>query len=140
VRTLIVVKYLDGVQFLADKLKSFCARRNIACESFLEARDVGYYAGHVYVKQPFEIPRMNWDTEVVQFPVEIQVTTQLQEAVRALLHKYYEDRRGRPKVSGERWQWDYKSDEFAANYIGHTLHFVEGMIVEIREKQKRGMG
>ena len=36
-----------------------------------------------------------------------------------------------------KWQWDYKSDEFSANYLGHILHYVEGMIVEIREKQKK---
>ena len=35
-----------------------------------------------------------------------------------------------------KWQWDYKSDEFTANYLGHILHYVEGRIVELRDKQK----
>ena len=42
------------------------------------------------------------------------------------------------KIKKEKiWQWNYKSDEFAANYLGHILHYVEGMIIEIRDK-KRG--
>jgi hypothetical protein len=28
----------------------------------------------------------------------------------------------------------YKSDEFAINYLGHILHYLEGTIVEIRDK------
>ena len=27
--------------------------------------------------------------------------------------------------------------EFAANYLGHVLHYVEGMIMDIREKQEK---
>jgi hypothetical protein len=139
IRTLVVVKYLDGVQFLVNKLKSFCDREGAECRIHFEAREDGYYAGHTYVKQTFEVPKMSWDTENIQMSIEIQITTQLQEAIRKLLHKYYEDRRTRTTREAERWQWNYKSEEFGANYLGHILHYVEGMIVEIREKQKRGM-
>jgi hypothetical protein len=136
-RTLLVVKYLDGVEFLVSRLESLCRKQAINCRKFFEAREEGYYAGHVYVKQPFEIPRLTWDTEIVEISVEIQVTTQLQETIRRLLHKYYEEGRQRPSKAGAPWQWDYKSDEFSANYLGHILHYVEGMIMEVREKQKR---
>lgn len=94
---------------------------------------------HSYIKQTFEIPKATWDTEIVEIPVEIRATTQLQDAIRKLLHTYYEDRRKRVQKEDKKWQWDYGSDEFAANYLGHILHYVEGMIVEIREKQKRGL-
>jgi hypothetical protein len=139
VRTLVVVKYLDGVQFLVDKLKSFCDQGHADYKVHFEAREDGYYAGHTYIKQTFEIPRMTWDTENIEMSIEVQITTQLQEAIRKLLHIYYEDRRIRITRETERWQWNYKSDEFGANYLGHILHYVEGMIVEIREKQKRGI-
>lgn len=69
--------------------------------------------------------------------IEIQITTQLQEVIRSLLHKYYEDRRKGVEAEGTKWQWDYKSDEFVANYLGHILHYVEGMIMDIREKQRK---
>ncbi|GAI51334.1 unnamed protein product [marine sediment metagenome] len=53
-----------------------------------------------------------------------------------MLHKYYEETRKRLEKEDIKWQWNYKSDEFVANYLGHILHYVEGMIMEIREKQK----
>ena len=67
--------------------------------------------------------------------VEIQITTQLQEVIRRLLHKYYERQRSGRSTSDLKWQWDYKSDEFAANYLGHILHYVEGMIMDVRDKR-----
>ena len=64
--------------------------------------------------------------------MEIQITTQVQELILNLLHKYYERRRN--KIEPDNWQWDHASDEFATNYLGHILHYVEGMIVEVRER------
>ncbi|NQE46709.1 hypothetical protein C5S31_11875 [ANME-1 cluster archaeon GoMg2] len=135
IRTLFVVKYLDGVEFMIDKIKSLCESRSMECRVFLEAREEGYYAAHVYTKREFEIPGVNWDTEKIDISIEIQITTQLQEVIRRLLHKYYEDKRKGIREEDIKWQWDYKSDEFATNYLGHILHYVEGMIMEIREKQ-----
>ncbi len=139
VRTLIEVKYLDGVDFIINKVKSISGKLGIECKVFLEATEEGYYAAHLYPRQEFEIPKPNWDTENVDVSIEIQITTQLQEVIRKLLHKYYEERRkGIEKEEGVKWQWNYESDEFVANYLGHILHYVEGMIMEIREKQKEG--
>ena len=136
IRTLFVVKYLDGVEFMRDKIQFLCEQNSMECIVFLEAREEGYYAAHLYTKQEFEIPRITWDTERVEVLIEIQITTQLQEVIRKLLHKYYEERRKGVKKEDIKWQWKYESDEFAANYLGHILHYVEGMIMEIREKQK----
>lgn len=137
IRTLFEVKYLDGVEFMINKVKSISEKLGIECKVFLEATEEGYYAAHLYTKQEFEIPKPDWDTESVDVSIEIQITTQLQEVIRKLLHKYYEDRRKRiEREGGIKWQWNYKSDEFVANYLGHILHYVEGMIMEIREKQK----
>ena len=66
----------------------------------------------------------------------MQITTQLQEVIRKLLHKHYESRRKRTTPDELKWQWDYKSDEFSANYLGHILHYIEGMIMEVRDKQE----
>ena len=129
------MKYLDGVEFLREKIHSACARHSLPCDVVLEAREEGYYAAHVYTRQAFEIPRLDWDTETVDVSIELQVTTQLQEAIRTLLHKYYEKRRTVGVEEDSPWQWDYRSGEFVANYLGHILHYVEGMIMEIRERQ-----
>lgn len=137
VRTLFVVKFLDGVEFMINKIRTLCKQFSIECQVFLEAREEGYYAAHLYTCQKIEIPKIDWDTERIDVTVEIQITTQLQEVIRKLLHKYYEDRRKRLTIEDDmKWQWNYKSDEFVANYLGHILHYVEGMIMEIRRKAK----
>jgi hypothetical protein len=136
IRTLFVVKYLDGVSYLKDQIAALCDKRDVYNESSFEAREEGYYAAHFLTRMPFEIPKINWDTEKVEFTIEIQITTQLQEVMRLLLHKYYDSARKKPVKPIEKWQWDYKSDEFCTNYLGHILHYVEGMIMEIREKQR----
>ncbi len=138
VRTLFVVKYLDGVEFMKERIESLCMQLKTGCEVSFEAREEGYYAGHLYIQQSFEIPQISWDTEIVNISFEIQITTQLQEVIRKLLHKYYEKRRKRVFKSVEKWQWNYRSEEFSANYLGHILHYVEGMIMDIREKQQEG--
>jgi hypothetical protein len=58
----------------------------------------------------------------------------LQEVLRKLLHKYYEEKRKREKREDISWQWDYKSEEFAVNYLGHILHYIEGLILEVRDR------
>lgn len=138
IRTLLVVKYLDGVEFMIEKIRSLCHELGLPCNVTLEAKEEGYYAAHLYISCEFEVPSLNWDTERTHFSVEIQITTQIQDVIRKLLHKYYEIRRKKPIEAKEviKWQWDYKSDEFVANYLGHILHYAEGMIMEIREKQK----
>ncbi|MGD0856151.1 MAG: hypothetical protein ABSA18_10155 [Dehalococcoidia bacterium] len=139
IRTLTEVKYLDGVEFLIGKIKKFNEGYNFDFTSFLEAREDGYYAAHIYIKQSFEIPKISWDTERIITCFEIQITTQLQEVIRKLLHKFYEEKRQKSKSkerASTKWQWDYKSDEFSAAYLGHILHYVEGMIMEIRDRQE----
>ena len=137
VRTTIVVKYLDGVEFLALRIKSLCTDHGLPCEFELEAREEGYYGAHVRTEREFEVPAPNWDTEKIQVPLEIQITTQIKAVIRRLLHKYYEEQRlGIDESREAKWQWDYRSDEFIAAYLGHILHYVEGMIMEVRERQR----
>jgi hypothetical protein len=135
-RTLIEVKYLDGVEFLINKIKILGQELPTRIEAHLEARDEGYYAAHLYVSHIFEIPNFKWDTQHIDTKVEIQITTQLQEVIRQLLHSYYEEARKTSKKS-DQWQWDFRSNEFAANYLGHILHYLEGIIVEVRDEQSQ---
>lgn len=136
VRTLITVKYLDGVDFLLKKLEALCIECNLESNKKFEAREDGYYAVHIHIENEFEIPKKDWDTIKIPVIIEIQITTQLQEVIRKLLHRYYENKRRLPNLD-DSWKWDYKSNEFATNYLGHILHYIEGMIVEARERQRR---
>ena len=136
VRTLFIVKYMDGVEFLLERIKSFCEQNNIEFRAELKAKEEGYYAAHIHITHSFAIPGKTLDTKKINIPIEIQITTQIQEVLRKLLHKYYEERRKGVKGKDIKWQWDYDGEEFAVNYLGHILHYVEGMIMEIRNKQK----
>jgi hypothetical protein len=138
IRTYVVVKYLDGVKFLTSKIVDFGTKRKLAPRVDFEAREEGYYAAHVYLTRRFEIPKQNWDTEKVRISVEIQVTSQLQDVLTRLTHPYYEVRRARLQAPQEKWQWLYDSEEFVPNYLGHILHYVEGMIMEVRERSTEG--
>lgn len=134
-RTRFVVKYLDGVEFVISRLQQLCNTNGIRNWPYYEAREEGYYAAHFYLKQEFEIPKPTWDTIVIDVSIEIQITTQIQEVIGQLTHKYYEERRETTKSKEQKWQWDYRSSEFVANYLGHILHYVEGMIMEIRDRK-----
>ncbi len=135
-RTMLVVKYLDGVSFLADKLTDDIAATGHTCQTFYEAREEGYYAAHLYLAQSFDVPTLTWATERIEASIEIQLTTQLQEVIRKLTHKFYEERRTRLNPPSTKWQWNYRSEEFVANYLGHILHYIEGMIMEVRDEQR----
>lgn len=135
VRTSFVVKYLDGVEFVTEHFQSLCRECNVKCKVDYEAKEEGYYAAHMYATDKYEIPKIELGTDFADVNIEIQITTQLQEVILKLLHKYYEERRKQEKLN-LKWQWDYKSDEFATNYLGHILHYIEGMIMERREEME----
>lgn len=135
-RTTFVVKYLDGVDFLATRLTDQARELGLRTEIDRQAKDVGYYALHYTVWLPFSVPRRDWNAETLPIAVEIQITTQLQEVIKKLLHRHYEATRIDPDKGAIDWRWDYRSKEFFANYLGHILHYMEGAILEVRDKEK----
>lgn len=137
-RTTITVKYLDGVQFITDRINRLAEEIGYTFSVDFEAREEGYYAAHITIEGKFNIVDESWNAKEVVIPVEIQITTQLQEVIKILLHKMYEEARVLPTTNiNQKWQWDYKSLEFSSNYLGHILHYVEGMILEVRDKQNQ---
>lgn len=138
VRTSFVAQYLDGAKELSDRLIQLSESFDLSQKVDYEARSEGYYAIHVNIVSDYALPKTNWDTQTREAAVELQVTTQLQNVIRRLTHQYYDNRRAEVEHhrSAEPWQWQYESDEFIANYLGHILHYVEGMIMEVRQRQR----
>ena len=138
IRTRIVVKYLDGAEFLVNKTNLLCKKHNkedVQCD--FEAKEEGYYAVHMYAAEEFEISRIDLDTEMVTTKIEIQVITQTQEVIVDLLRKYYEEKRSKIiPPSKRKWQWEYESPEFNTYYLGHILHYMEGKIMVAREEER----
>lgn len=135
-RTTVVVKYLDGVTTVTQALARFAEELGVddfVCE--FEARDTGYYAAHIRAGFDFGLMSSEWKESRVRGWYEIQVTTQLQEVIRKLTHKEYEGRRAREIEHAMKWQWDYTSEAFKPNYLGHILHYLEGMIMEVRDRK-----
>jgi len=83
-----VTKYLDGVEYLSGELLNIASSLNMETKLDYEAKDDGYYAAHCYLYFECEIPTQTWETERILVPVEIQITTQLQEVIKTLLHTY----------------------------------------------------
>lgn len=133
-RTIIIVKYLDGVEFILEQLVTLCKSENIKYSYDYEAKDKGYYAVHFYIHSSCQIPGENWETITQEFNVEIQITTQIKDSIRKMTHKFYEGRRKELDTCDKKWQWNYSDTEFTANYLGHILHYLEAMILEIRDK------
>jgi len=136
IRTSLTVKYLDGVAFIISELEELSFQYGYDFDSSFEAREEGYYAAHSGIKIPFSIPDMQFSPEDITLNIEIQVTTQIQEIIKTLLHKHYEENRRVIIPEDYKWQWDYQSPEFTSNYLGHIIHYVEGMIVEIRDREE----
>lgn len=134
-RTTIVVKYLDGVEFLLKQMAVIAENTGCRLDYSLEAREEGYYAAHAGVKMKMDYYDKKYTPISHEMNIEIQVTTELQAIIKQLLHKHYERNRKQPKPANYMWQWDYHCDEFASNYLGHIVHYVEGMIIELRDKK-----
>ncbi len=135
VRTRIVVKYFDGVGILLGKMHNHFVDCGCQCKPDWEAREEGYYAAHLDVIRDYEL-LVGLKTQTKRICVEIQVTTQMKDVITALTHKYYERKRESNEPLDKKWQWDYMSDEFSPNYIGHILHYIEGTIMQIRNREQ----
>lgn len=133
VRARIVVKYFDGVKILLDKMHTHFKDCGCECEPDWEAKEEGYYAAHLNVIRDYELP-VGLKIQRKRICVEIQVTTQMKDVITALTHKYYERKRESLELPDVKWQWDYKCDEFSPNYIGHILHYIEGAVMQIRNR------
>jgi ppGpp synthetase/RelA/SpoT-type nucleotidyltranferase len=133
IRGLTVCRYIDGPLHVCQNL----ARHADACdlESSYKSRqdDTGYYAYHFYIRIPVQLMKPDLEQLQVALSVELQVTTQLQEVLKDLTHGFYEEIRTRQNASTDDWKWRYDTPRFRGSYIGHTLHLLEGIIVDLKD-------
>ena len=128
IRCQLVCRYKDGPQLLAQELKSFADQCGLKSRVKALGRDVGYYAYHFFVEVPVEFTEGKEHVEV-----EIQLTTQLQDVLYDITHQLYEKRRLQAGMDAD-WKWDIESNQFKASYLAHSLHFMEAVIVELRNQ------
>jgi ppGpp synthetase/RelA/SpoT-type nucleotidyltranferase len=136
IRTTITVNYLDGVEYVLGHVQRAASERGVGTASDNEARMEGYYAIHLYYRKEIRVIGRDFTSKECEFSFEIQITTEIKEIVKTILHAFYDKARlAATKDGGRDWRWDYKSDEFVANNIGHVIHYIEGMIVQVRDRQ-----
>jgi hypothetical protein len=135
VRTRFVVRYMDGVTTLADHLRDCADERRFKLEAILKphAKEDGYYAFHVLVRQSFDVAALDYDAKLTRSSVvEIQVMTSLAEVIGELTHAYYEVRReAMPDDIPAVWR-DYDSDEIRAADLGRDSISVEREVMRLR--------
>ena len=133
IRTQIIVKYMDGVEFLVGQLIELADSLNIDHRVDFEAKSEGYYAAHFYFFHDIIIPTKTFGSQTVKMSMEIQITTQLQDAIAKLTHDRYVTNRNLKSMDKD-WRWNYQDLNFKPSYLAHILHYVEGMILEIRDR------
>lgn len=134
VRTTVVVRYLDGIEMVRQAIEDAAVATGTKCDFDFENRDEGYYALHVTAWLPFRFISLGYQSATKILPVEIQVCTQVQEVLRTLTHKTYEATRRRPRRESDLWQWRWQCAQFTPNYLGHILHFADGVMLSLRGK------
>ncbi|EIN4364571.1 hypothetical protein ACEV8V_22965 [Vibrio parahaemolyticus] len=132
IRGCLVCKYVDGPSYVTAKLTEYAEELGLENRCYSQERDDGYYAYHFYVKIPVTLFNRDFTAYDTEIEVEIQVTTQLQEVLRSITHKFYEKERSVDTNDVGKWKWDFESGKFKVGYLSHTLHLLESIILESR--------
>lgn len=132
IRTRLIVRYLDGVEYLLNRIQASAESNGLAFRSDMEAKEDGYYAAHAYLSFTCDVPTEAWVVAPTTISIELQITTQIQEVISNLTHQVYEQRRAE-LAPRDKWQWNYRSPQFKTNYLSHILHYMEGMIMDVRD-------
>jgi hypothetical protein len=129
VRTRIPCRYIDGVEFLADKIQSVAAEKGIRCSRRREGRISGYFAQHVVVYQEV-IFRFGGHNELGLVGSEIQIASEMATRMWDASHSLYELERG--DENPEAWQWKPEDPRFISSQLGHVIHLADGLLVQLR--------
>jgi hypothetical protein len=136
VRGTLVCRFLDGPKLLAGALGEYAGSLGLDSRHVPRSTDDGYYAFHQYTRFPAEVVDADWETQETKVELEIQLTTQLQEVLRELTHPLYEEARIATARRDDGWKWDHDSPRFRTSYLGHTLHMIEAVIVQVRDSRR----
>ena len=135
-RARLLAVYFDGVQFLADNIKDLASRHSSRDPDLeMKASHAGYHAAHIGVFHEMLFRESEYgDRLSVHFQMEVQVITSIQNMIMGMLHDVYAG--SRSEKTSSNWEWDLNSPEFSVNYLGNTLHYLEGMIVIARDRSR----
>ena len=131
VRTRVVCQFVDGVEFLSEKLDLLATELGIPHSRFREGRLEGYFAQHFYFDQNVFF-RFNRTVNPTTIKCEVQVATGLATTIQAQVHTVYSKWRGQREKRDD-WQWNPKDPRYIARQLGHMMHLADGLLVQLRD-------
>ena len=134
VRTRIACRYIDGVEFLANKLTALAKEQGLPAERHREGRIEGYYAQHITVPQDV-IYRLAGGSDLTKVMCEVQIASEMATRMWDAAHPLYESVR-RIGADPEDWQWKPDDPRFISNQLGHMIHLADGLLVQLRQSIK----
>lgn len=133
IRTQVVCAYADGALALAQNIAEGLIAAGIRAEVVPEGREEGYHAIHLYAQFPVTVLSMDFAQQPSTITVEIQFRTKLQAVLYELTHLLYEGKRENKIERDSAWKWKIDAPRYMATYLGHTLHLIEGVLVQVRK-------
>ena len=132
IRTTLVCRFLDGPDHICQEIQQHAGECALPCHYSARGRDEGYYSHHLYISFLVNILTTHSSTEQ-SIDLEIQVTTQLQDILKNLTHRYYTQDRSAPSTKD--WKWEFRTNRFRARFLSHSLHLLEALIVDVRDSK-----
>ena len=133
VRTTITCRFFDEPRRISEAVVAIAQEYGLRSVIKAQAKDVGYYAYHVYVSVPAVLVDQEWRQFERNVQFEIQVTTEIQYVLYDLTHKFYEEERHKTRTDEVDWKWSRNSARFSVSYVSHSLHLLEGLIQRLYE-------
>jgi len=137
VRSKIVCRHINEPAIIAQEILKLAQGVNLKASGRAQTKDEGYYAHHGYISVPVSLVNRAWQEFEESVRFEIQITTEMQNMLYELTHTFYDKERHIVPKDPHSWKWDYRSARFSASYLSHTLHLVEGMILQLYEDIER---
>jgi hypothetical protein len=139
VRNRISVRFLDGVDFLAERLLDLAKTLRLEPERTVEGRSEGYFAHHITFKSDVFF-RRGGVTAATQVLCEVQIATDFSTRVWDATHGVYEATRVLEKDESTAWQWTPGDPRFISRQLGHMIHLADGLILQLRDSTRRETG
>jgi hypothetical protein len=135
VRTRLTCPYIDGVQFLANKVESLAKECGVLISRIPQGNLQGYFAQHIGIRQSVFF-RLAGHATAAEIECEIQIATTLATRMWDASHPVYETTR-EEEIDSHDWQWDPNNPRFISNQLGHMLHLADGLLVQLRASLRK---
>lgn len=135
IRTRIKCQYIDGVEFLANKLQSLGDELMVSPQRERQGKIEGYFAQHLNIRHDVNY-REAGHGNLITISCEIQIASSMASQMWQTSHPLYENERNSVSSSADSWQWKPDDPRFISNQLGHMLHLADGLLVQLRDLKK----